>query len=93
VFSLKGRKLLRPWPDARDAFIVSGSWVAFSKRFGLPYIVALLAFPFVWMAIFIKTAPDTIAGAWFLFGPGIVTMVLGCTLGALRVARWMIDRD
>ena len=91
LFSFNFRKLLRNWPEGRSVFTAGGAWIGFSKRFGLGYVAALLVFPFVWMAIFIKLTPDTTAGVYFLFGPGIVSIGLGCVLGALRVARWMVD--
>jgi hypothetical protein len=85
------RKLFRTWPDARDSFVGRGSWISFSRRFGKTYALAALATAFVWMLLGARFVPDTIVGAWLLFAPAILLIVVSVFLTALVVCRWVVD--
>ena len=85
------RDYVRGRPELRGAWLGNGSWVAFSRRFGLAYAVACIAGAFIWMLAAAQFIPDTEAGAWLLFGPSIVLIIVGVALGVLYVARRVAD--
>lgn len=91
IFAFIFRDFLRSWPEARTSFIGNRAWIAFSRRFGLAYVFPLLIGPFIWVLVGMKFVPNTLAGAWFLFGPAIASLTLGIVLGALWILRWMVD--
>ncbi len=91
LFAFAFRNILRDMPEAKTLFMGSGSWIAFSRRFGLPYVLALLVISFIWLPVGMRLLPDTDVGGWLLFGPMLVSMSLGVALGALRIMRWMVD--
>jgi hypothetical protein len=81
--------MFRRWPEARAAFVGRGSWI--TKRFGLPWIVGFLIAPFAWLFGGTKLVPNTEIGAWLLFGPALISLVVGVGLGALRIMRAIAD--
>jgi hypothetical protein len=89
AFGIRG--LFRRWPDAKTSLTGNGRWIKFSRRFGLPYILALFATALVWVSVGAFLIPDTPVGAWVLFGPPIFCTALGSVLGMLRVSRWEVD--
>jgi hypothetical protein len=88
---LNFKRNMRDQPAARRAFVGGGAWVGFSKRFGAPYVIGFIVLAAVWMVIFANLIPHTELGALILFGPSTIFIVLGCALGALRAARWMVE--
>lgn len=90
IVAFAAREMFRRSPAATAAFIGPGSWIALSKRFGVRYAVAGLVAPFTWILVGPRFLPDTDLGAWLLFGPALLSIALGVSLGALAVARWMV---
>jgi hypothetical protein len=86
------REMFRSTPEAREAFVGSGSWIGFSRRFGLPYAIGALALAVAWIVVGSSTVPDTELGAWLLFGPTMLLGTVGICLGALVVCRRMVER-
>lgn len=84
------RDYVKSWPELRKA-LLDGSWVAFSRRFGLPYAIACIAGAFIWMLAANHFIPDTEMGALLLFGPSLTLAVVGVVLGVLYVARRIAD--
>ena len=91
VYGTALRKLLRTWPDARDAFVGRGSWISFSRRFGRTYALAGLAIAFAWILLGARLVPNTTVGVWLLFAPAILLIVASVFLAALVVCRWVVD--
>jgi len=85
------RVLFRQSPALREAFIGRGRWIAISRRFGLPYVIGALVAPFVWVLAAHRLIADTELGAWLLFGPALLSIVVGVCLGALLIARWTVS--
>lgn len=85
------RDFFRTWPDARAAFIGGGAWISFSRKFGKAYALAALALAFAWILAGAGLAPDTTAGAWLLFGPAILLILVAIGLAGLVVCRWIVD--
>ena len=90
------REVMRRRPDARQAFIAGGGWARFSRRFGLPYAIALVVGGFGWVMVstelFLKTdLLNTDLGIWIIFGPSLAMMFLGIVLGVLWAARRVVD--
>jgi hypothetical protein len=77
------------WPELRKEWLGGGSWVAFSRRFGLPYAVAMIIGSFAWVLAAARFMPNTNSGVWLLFGPSISMLVVGVVLAALCTARWI----
>jgi len=88
---LVARDYVTNWPELRSAWLGKGSWVAFSRRFGLPYAVALVTGSFVWVLATAKLAPNTNVGVLLVFGPSMTMLVFGVALGMLIVARRIGD--
>lgn len=91
VLVLAARDYVTNWPELRKAWLGKGSWVAFSRRYGLPYALALVAAAFVWVLATAKIAPNTNVGVLLVFGPSITMLVVGVALGMLTVARRIDD--
>jgi hypothetical protein len=91
MFLSAAREFMRSRPDARQAFIAGGGWARFSRRFGLPYAIALIVGGLAWIVVFANLVPDTDIGTLILFGPSIVMTILGVVLGALWAARLVVD--
>ena len=85
------RDVLRSDPAAKEAFVGQGAWIDFSRRFGPPYAAGAFASSLGWIAVGPYLIPDTKLGAWLLFIPAIVLMIVGVCLGAHCVARWVAD--
>jgi hypothetical protein len=85
------REYLRRWPGAKSAFVGNRRWIAFSKRFGLPYAIACVAAAFAWIFIGQVFLPNTTTGAWLLFGPMLLLIAVAAMLGGLRAIRWIAD--
>jgi hypothetical protein len=85
------RERFRTWPEARDAFVGSGSWISFSRRFGRAYALGAFALAFAWIFAGAHSVPDTTVGAWLLFGPAILLIAVSVVLAALAVCRWVVD--
>jgi hypothetical protein len=85
------RQMLRQWPEAREAYIGDGKWVAFSKRFGWPYVIGAVLIAVSWYSIGLMTFPDTKFGFLLLFIPSMVMFLIAVVLGILIVCRWMVD--
>ncbi len=88
---LVARDYVTSWPELRTAWVGKGSWVAFSRRFGLPYAVALAAGSFIWVLVSARIAPNTNVGVLLVFGPSMTMLVIGVALGILTVARRIGD--
>ena len=91
IYATALRQMFRAWPDARESFVGRGSWIAFSRKFGRTYAIGAIALAFAWIFLGGSIVPDTEVGAWLLFGPAIFLMVIGVSLGALVVCRWIVD--
>ncbi len=85
------RELFKAWPEARDAFVGGGAWISFSRRFGKAYALGALALAFGWILVGARLVPDTTVGAWLLFGPAILLMVVSVALATLVVCRWIVE--
>jgi len=86
--ALAMRAAFRRLPEARQAFVGGGRWIAFSRRFGAPYAVGAIAAGFIWIWLANGFVPNTSLGAWLLFGPAMLSLFVGVGLGGLAVARW-----
>jgi hypothetical protein len=95
MFLSAAREFMRSQPDARQAFIAGGGWARFSRRFGLPYAIALIVGGLAWIAVGAELVPDVVpdsdVGVWILFGPSLAMMFLGVVLGVLWAARLVVD--
>jgi hypothetical protein len=91
LFATAFRQLLRAWPDARNAFVGRGSWISFSRRFGIGYAIVALVLAFGWVVIGAHLVPNSPIGALLLFGPSFLLLIVGVCLGALVVSRWVVD--
>jgi hypothetical protein len=91
MFLSATREIMRSSPEARQAFIAAGGWACFSRKFGLPYAIALIVGGFVWLVVCGKLVPDTNLGAWIIFGPSFTMLILGALLGTLWAARRVVD--
>ena len=85
------RRIFRVWPDAREAFIGRGAWIALSRRFGPGYAVGASGLALAWFCLGISILPDTQLGAWLLFGPTVLLAGASLALGALAACRWIVD--
>jgi hypothetical protein len=91
LYANAARELFRAWPSARDAFVGRGYWISFSRRFGRAYALGAVTLGFAWIFTAAHVVPDTPVGAWLLFGPAILLIVVGAMLAALVVCRWAVD--
>jgi hypothetical protein len=91
LYATAARELFRAWPEARDAFVGGGAWIALSRRFGKAYALGALLLAFTWVVASAGLVPNTTAGAWLLFGPAILLMAIGIILAMLVVVRWVVD--
>jgi len=87
------RDVLRNDPAAKEAFVGNGNWIAFSRRFGAPYVAGAFAISLVWVLLGAGLVPDTDFGAGLLFVPSFAFIMVGACLGAFRLARWMVDEN
>ena len=85
------RQIFRNWPDARDTFVGRRGWISFSRRFGRIYALGAFALAFAWILVGGRLVPHTTVGAWLLFAPAFLLLVVSVTLAALVVLRWVVD--
>jgi hypothetical protein len=93
VFATSFRRMLQAWPGLRQAFVGNGAWIAFSRKFGRIYAIGAVVLAFAWMFLGRSIVPNTNVGAWLLFGPAMLLLVIGVSLGALVVCRWIVDES
>lgn len=91
LLSIVARDYVTRWPRLRQAWLGKGSWVAFSRRFGMPYAAALLTSSLVWVLATAKLAPNTNTGVLLVFGPSMMMMIAGVVLAMLSIARRIGD--
>ncbi|HSZ51879.1 MAG TPA: hypothetical protein VK801_09940 [Caulobacteraceae bacterium] len=92
------RRLFRQSPEARTAFISDRRWIKFSRRFGLRWVVCLVAGSFGWIVaggelVAHHILPDTSLVAWVGVVLPIIPLVIGVILGGLLVLRWVVDEE
>jgi hypothetical protein len=91
IYATAFRQMFRAWPDARESFIGRGSWIAFSRKFGRAYAIGSIVLAFAWIFLGRSIVPNTQVGAWLLFGPALLLIAIGVSLGVLVVCRWIVD--
>lgn len=89
LLALVAREYATSWPELQKQWLGKGSWVSFSRRFGLPYAAAMILGAFAWVVAAARLVPNTSGGVWLLFGPSFTMLAIGVVLAALYLARWI----
>jgi hypothetical protein len=57
----------------------------------VPVGATLIACSFIWAILGTRFAPDTSAGVWLVFGPGLTLLFLGIIFIGCRIMIWLLD--